>query len=104
MVGALSGAIFARRFQTTTLKTIDDDELLTALHPFISQGWPITTADGGTERISTTTKALGHHAQQVGHRVPAGAFPVLEGEDPAMAFQQGLACSFQQLQTFLNGA
>ena len=53
---------------------------------------------------TTTAKALGHHAQQVGHGVPAGAFPVLEGEDPAVAFQQGLACSLQQLQTFLNGA
>ena len=51
MAGARSGATFARRFQTTTLETIDDDDLLTALHPFISQGWPITTADGGTDRI-----------------------------------------------------
>ena len=53
---------------------------------------------------TTTAKTLGHHAQQVGHGVPAGAFAVLEGEDPAMAFQQGLARRFQQLQTFLNGA
>ena len=53
---------------------------------------------------TTAAKALRHHAQQVGHRVPAGAFPVLEGEDPAVAFQQGLARCFQQLQTFLNGA
>ena len=29
---------------------------------------------------ATTAKALGHHAQQVGHRVPAGALAVLEGE------------------------
>ena len=51
MAGARSGATFARRFQTSTLETIEDDDLLTALHPFISQGWPITTADGGTDRI-----------------------------------------------------
>ena len=51
MAGALFGATFARRFQTTTLNTIDDDELLVALHPFVTWGWPITRADGGADRI-----------------------------------------------------
>ena len=70
-------------------------QVLGNLQDLLHQHRPVSTA---------TTKALGHHAQQVGHRVPAGAFAVLEGEDPAMAFQQGLACRLQQLQTFLNGA
>lgn len=57
MAGARSGATFARRFQVTTLRSIDDDAFLTALQPFVTQGWPITTDTGETEHIVMTPDA-----------------------------------------------
>ena len=51
MAGALIGATFARRFQTTTLDAIDDAALMAALQPFVTAGWPITGRDGGPERV-----------------------------------------------------
>lgn len=41
MAGARKGATFARRFQTTTLGPIDDDDLASALQPFLLEGWEI---------------------------------------------------------------
>lgn len=41
MAGARTGATFARRFQTVTLGAIDDASMLTALHPFVSEGWEV---------------------------------------------------------------
>ena len=50
MAGARTGATFARRFQTVTLGAIDDASMLTALQPFVSEGWEIagneTSGDG----------------------------------------------------------
>ncbi|WP_315583389.1 AAA family ATPase [Actinomyces viscosus] len=51
MAGARTGATFARRFQTTTLEAIDDNDLQVALHPFVTRGWPVTNTDGGTDQV-----------------------------------------------------
>ena len=51
MAGARTGATFARRFQTTTLGPIDDDDLISALQLFLVEGWEIPDGDGGTSRI-----------------------------------------------------
>lgn len=51
MAGAQTGATFVRRFQTSILEAIDDDALLTALQPFVSEGWPVSNDDGGTDQV-----------------------------------------------------
>lgn len=51
MAGARKGATFARRFQTTVLDALDDDAVMTALQPFVTQGWPVPDDDGGTHPI-----------------------------------------------------
>lgn len=38
MTDGRTGATFARRFQTTTLEAIDDDDLGSALQPFLIEG------------------------------------------------------------------
>ncbi|WP_315560693.1 hypothetical protein [Actinomyces gerencseriae] len=47
MAGARAGATFARRFRTTTLDAIDDDALMSALQPFVIEGWPVADDAGG---------------------------------------------------------
>ncbi len=49
--GARVGATFARRFKTTTLSAIDDDDLAAAVHPFVVDGWPVSDGLGGVSRI-----------------------------------------------------
>lgn len=51
MAGARIGATFARRFKTTTLTGISDDDLASALQPFIIDGWPVADDLGGIDRI-----------------------------------------------------
>ena len=51
MPGARKGATFARRFRTTTLGAIDDDALMSALQPFVTEGWPIADDAGGVGRV-----------------------------------------------------
>lgn len=51
MAGARKGATFARRFKTTTLSAIDDDDIETALRPFVLDGWTVADGQGGTGRI-----------------------------------------------------
>ncbi|UFU06326.1 ATP-binding protein [Ruania halotolerans] len=51
MAGARKGATFARRFATTTLSAIDDNDLTAALRPFVIDGWEVTDGDGGVARI-----------------------------------------------------
>ena len=51
MAGARKGATFARRFRTTTLGAIDDDALMSALQPFVTEGWPIADDAGGVGRV-----------------------------------------------------
>lgn len=49
--GALKGATFARRFQTTTLLGIDDDDLQEALRPFVIDGWDVPDDQGGFAQV-----------------------------------------------------
>lgn len=51
MAGARQGATFARRFKTTTLAPIDDDDLRMALHPFVTPGWDVPTDNGATRAV-----------------------------------------------------
>ena len=51
MTGARKGATFARRFRTTTLGAIDDDALMSALQPFVTEGWPIADDASGVGRV-----------------------------------------------------
>lgn len=41
-----AGATFARRFATTVLDPISDDDLQTALLPFVRDGWPVMSPGG----------------------------------------------------------
>lgn len=51
MVGARTGATFARRFQTVTLDAIGDSDLTLALQPFVLEGWDILGADDEPGRV-----------------------------------------------------
>ncbi|WP_022888826.1 ATP-binding protein [Agromyces italicus] len=51
MAGARKGATFARRFKTTTLSAIDDEDLAEALQVFVLEGWEVSDGNGGTARI-----------------------------------------------------
>ncbi|MEV8338735.1 AAA family ATPase [Leucobacter sp. NPDC077196] len=52
-----SGATFARRFATTTLKPISDDDIRLALAEFIDPGWQVPDGAGGFSRIRMTPRA-----------------------------------------------
>lgn len=51
MAGARQGATFARRFHTTTLAPIEDDDLMAALQPFVIEGREVRGDRGTTERV-----------------------------------------------------
>lgn len=51
MAGARKGATFARRFKTTTLSAIEDDDLAEALQEFVLQGWVVSDGTGGFSRV-----------------------------------------------------
>jgi hypothetical protein len=51
MAGARKGATFARRFKTTTLSAIDDENLTEALQEFVLHGWEVPNGTGSTARI-----------------------------------------------------
>lgn len=51
MAGARKGATFARRFKTTTLTAIDEEDLAEALQEFVLDGWEVNDGMGGTARI-----------------------------------------------------
>jgi hypothetical protein len=51
MAGARKGATFARRFKTTTLSAIDEEDLTEALQEFILKGWEVPDGNGGSARI-----------------------------------------------------
>jgi len=57
MAGARKGATFARRFATTVLEPIGQDDLIMALRPFVTQGWEVADDRGGTTRIHMTADA-----------------------------------------------
>lgn len=48
---ARKGATFTRRFETTVLAPIDDDDLRSALRPFVANGWEVADGEGGTHLI-----------------------------------------------------
>ncbi|WP_432547753.1 P-loop NTPase family protein [Kineococcus sp. SYSU DK004] len=56
--GARKGATFARRFATTVLEAIDDDDLTTALQVFVSPGWEVTDDRGGPATVHMTQDAV----------------------------------------------
>lgn len=58
MAGARRGATFARRFKTTTLSPLGDDDLAAALQPFVLDGWEVSDGDGGLARIRMTPEAV----------------------------------------------
>lgn len=58
VAGARRGATFARRFKTTTLTPIDDDDLRAALQPFVLEGWDIPDDNGGTDKVLMTPEAV----------------------------------------------
>ncbi|WP_337749658.1 ATP-binding protein [Microbacterium sp. B19(2022)] len=51
MAGARMGATFARRFKTTTLSAIDDEDLAQALQEFVLEGWAVPDGAGGSTRV-----------------------------------------------------
>lgn len=51
MAGARKGATFARRFKTTTLSAIDDEDLAAALQEFVLDGWEVPDGAGSTTRV-----------------------------------------------------
>lgn len=52
-----NGATFARRFATTTLAPISDDEFRFALSEFVDPGWEVAGPDGGIGRVRMTPEA-----------------------------------------------
>lgn len=59
LAGARRGATFARRFQTTVLTGLDDDDLAAALHPFVLEGWEVSDERGGVGRVRMEPDAAG---------------------------------------------
>jgi hypothetical protein len=49
--GARKGATFARRFATTTLAPISDEDLRMALQGFVTPGWPVPDGAGGAGTV-----------------------------------------------------
>lgn len=93
-----TGATFARRFATSTLEPISDDEIRLALAPFIDPGWPVpdgagtTTAVHMTADAAETLVALCHGEpflfQLAGERAwYAGHSPVISREDVLMGWE-----------------
>lgn len=58
MAGARKGATFARRFASTTLESIEDDDFRLALRIFIDPGWEIADAEGRTSHIWMEPQAV----------------------------------------------
>lgn len=56
--GAGQGATFARRFGTTLLEPISDDDLRLALHPFVVPGWQVVGDDGRPGTVHLTPDAV----------------------------------------------
>jgi hypothetical protein len=56
--GARKGATFARRFKTTILTAIDDDDLELALQDFVLKGWPVADDQGRPARVHMDQDAV----------------------------------------------
>jgi hypothetical protein len=55
--GADKGATFTRRFKTTTLAPLGNEDLASALQPFVADGWPVPDGEGGIGRVRMTPEA-----------------------------------------------
>lgn len=49
--GAKKGATFVRRFKTSILGPLGDDDIQAALRPFVLEGWEVNDARGGMARV-----------------------------------------------------
>ncbi|WP_420369498.1 ATP-binding protein [Curtobacterium sp. L1-20] len=58
MAGSRKGATFARRFATTVLAAIDEDDLRAALQPFVIAGWEVADDEGGVGRVRMDQEAV----------------------------------------------
>lgn len=58
MAGARKGATFARRFKTTTLTAIDDEDIESALQPFVLDGWEVPDGKGSVGRVRMDQDAV----------------------------------------------
>jgi len=56
--GGQKGATFARRFKTTVLTAIDDDDIVAALQDFVLPGWEVADGAGGTGRVRMEAEAV----------------------------------------------
>ncbi|MCO7219148.1 ATP-binding protein [Klenkia sp. PcliD-1-E] len=56
--GARKGATFARRFKTTILEAIDQDDLVLALQEFVAPGWEIAGTQGAMASVHMTQAAV----------------------------------------------
>lgn len=52
MNSARRGATFGRRFATTTLEPLRDDDLEAALQPFVIEGWEVPDEASGSRRVT----------------------------------------------------
>ncbi|WP_125100292.1 AAA family ATPase [Leucobacter chromiireducens] len=52
-----TGATFARRFASTTLVPISDDDFRLALAPFIDPGWEVGAGEGASRSVRMTSEA-----------------------------------------------
>jgi len=57
LAGARKGATFARRFATTVLEPLGEDDLVMALRPFVAEGWEVGDGRGGVTRVRMTPEA-----------------------------------------------
>lgn len=55
--GSRKGATFTRRFATTVLAPLDDDDLRTALRPLVIDGWEVADGEGALTRIRMQASA-----------------------------------------------
>lgn len=58
MASAKKGATFARRFATTRLEPLTDDDLRLALHPFVDPGWEVALPEGGRGVVHLEPQAV----------------------------------------------
>lgn len=96
-----TGATFARRFSTTVLEPLDDDDVRGALRPFAHVGWPVAH-EGDEVRVTMTPGAIEEivglcHGdpfllQLVGqHTWDAGEGRVIEADDVLAGWRQARA-------------
>lgn len=89
--GARTGATFARRFKTTTLSAIDDDDLASALQPFVFDGWEVPDDIGGVIRVYMEPNAVAATRQLNGCMLPRPRCPALRPWDATDTYRNQAA-------------